>query len=316
MLKYRNVVARLPSNRQKKYPGKSIRELLEMDLPADQLPSNRTISEKLIRLGALLKWSRDIRGYLTTDPLRGLHVEHESQSYAPFNSSDLRKLFNSSDYERGGHSRSWRYWVPLIALYTGARQTEIAQLLVRNVVEEDGVCILVITDHDGQKVKTSAGVRKVPVSSKLIALGFLDYVAFLKERGETQLFPDLKKGRDGWGHYVSRWFSEDYKQSVGIEPDPTGKRKVFHSFRHTAITRALGDGQPLAHVQQVFGHEKSLLGESATYMHAFPVATLVPVIEALDYGLDHSSYKDSWRNYVEQWPAPAADADCAQRRAA
>jgi len=312
MLMYRNSVARLPSNRQKKYPGKSIAELLTMDIPAAQLPAARTIDEKLIRIGAFLKWCRDIKGWLATDPLRGVHVEHDSKSYAPFNQEDLRRLLNSSDYEQHKHSRLWRYWIPLIALYTGARQTEIAQLLVRNVIQEDGVWIFAITDEasDGQKVKTSAGVRKVPVSSKLKALGFLDYVAHLRARGETRLFPDLKKGRDGWGHYVSRWFGEEYKPRVGIEPDPTGQRKVFHSFRHTAITTALSSGQPIAHIQQVFGHEKSLLGESATYMHAFPVAQLVPVIEALDYGLDHSAYKDAWRKYAEQWQFHSEPESC------
>jgi integrase len=315
MLTYRNAIARLPSNRQKRYPGKSIAELLTMDIPASQLPSPRTIGEKLIRIGAFLKWCRDIKGYLTTDPLRGVHVAHESRSYAPFNQEDLRRLFNSPDYQRGEHSKSWRYWIPLIALYTGARQTEIAQLRVRDVVQEDGTWIFVIADDpsDGQKVKTSAGVRKVPVSSKLKELGFLDYVACLKARGKTRLFPDLKRGRDGWGHYVSRWFAEDYKPRVGIEPDPTGRRKVFHSFRHTAITKALSSGQPLAHVQQVFGHEQSLLGESATYMHAFPVAHLLPVIESLDYGLNHSACKDAWKQYAANWLTPTESARASTR---
>lgn len=302
LLSYRNVVALLPANRQKRYPGKKVSELLAMEIPTDQLPSSRTVSEKLIRVGAFLKWCRETKGYLSIDPMAGVQVEAQSQSYAVFTQDDLRRLFNSKEYERGKHRRSWQFWIPLIALYSGARQTEIAQLQVRDIVEEDGVWFFTITDSgEGQKVKTSAGVRKVPISSKLKAMGLLDYVAHLRQRNEIRLFPDLKKGPDGWGHKVSRWFGDVYRPSCGIEPDPTGKRKVFHSFRHTAITKALSKAVSLPHAQQVFGHEKSLLGETATYIAPFPVETLVPVIEALEYGLDHSAYECSWRKYVDGW---------------
>jgi len=300
MLMYRDKVSRLPANRRKRYPDKTTAELLEMDISADHLPAARTVHEKLVRIGAFLRWCRDTKGYLTSDPLAGIHVESESQSYAVFTQNDLKLLFNSETYERGQHSRSWHFWTPLIGLYTGARQSEIAQLTTRNVIEEDQVWLLAITDEgEGQHVKTRAGIRKVPISSKLVGLGLLDYVAALKNLGEKRLFPDLARGKHGWGQKVSRWFNDTYRKQCGIKPDPTGGRKVFHSFRHTAITKALSSSvASLAHFQQVFGHEKSVLGETATYMGAFPAATLVPVIEALDFGLDHSHYKNAWKLYA------------------
>jgi integrase len=316
MLRYRAAQAKLPANRHKRYPGKSIAELLTMNIPADQRPANRTVQEKLVQIGAFLKWCRETQNYLTTDPMIGVHFEANSQSYAPFSQDDLRKLFNSREYEEGRHLKSWQYWIPLIALYSGARQAEIAQLFVRNVVQEEGVWLLVITEGEDQRVKTSAGVRKVPISRKLVGLGFLEYLAFLQERGEERLFPDLKKGPYGWGHKVSRWFGDVYKKNTGIGPDATGRRKVFHSFRHTAITKALSKSLSIAHTQQIFGHEKSLLGESATYMSAFPLQTLVPVIEALDYGLDHSAYKDSWQSYVKEWPAAELARTCVREKQA
>ena len=232
--------------------------------------------------------------------MAGVHVKSDSKSYATFTLDDLKRLFNSEKYERGQFAKSWQFWTPLIALYTGARQSEIAQLTIGNVIEEDGVWIFAITDQgEGQKIKTKAGIRKVPVSSKLTALGLRDYVASLKAAGEKKLFPDLPRGSHGWGQKVSRWFNDTYREQCGIERDPIGRRKVFHSFRHTAITKALSvNAASVAHCQQVFGHEKSMLGETATYMGAFPVTTLVPVIEALDYGLDHSSYKNSWKIYA------------------
>lgn len=142
MLKYRNAVARLPSNRLKRYPNKTLAELLGMEIPPEQLPTSRTVHEKLVRIGAFLRWCRITMNYLRVDPLAGVQISSDSQSYAPFSQDDLRKLFNSSEYEEGEHLKSWQYWIPLVALYTGARQTEIAQLTVRDVVQEDGTLAL------------------------------------------------------------------------------------------------------------------------------------------------------------------------------
>lgn len=83
-------------------------------------------------------------------------------------------------------ANDWRYWIPLIGMFSGARITEIAQLNVENIVpltvsndnesdepeehklyfefKEDGVT--------GQQTKSKKS-RIVPVHSKLIALGFL-----------------------------------------------------------------------------------------------------------------------------------------------
>jgi hypothetical protein len=42
ILQYRDAIARVPANRHKRYPGKTIAELLDMDIAPDQLPTART----------------------------------------------------------------------------------------------------------------------------------------------------------------------------------------------------------------------------------------------------------------------------------
>ena len=301
MLDYLDKVSRLPKNRNKLYPDKTIQDLLAIDVPEQQLPSSRTIAEKLVQLGAFFKWCRITKRYLENDPTEGINIKASSRSYAPFTDTDLGALFRSKDYCENKHRSSWQFWVPLLALYTGARQNEIAQLRVADIAEEDGFPLIGITDYgEGQKIKTEAGIRKVPISSQLIALGFLEYVEFLKEIGHERVFPDLPKGSQSWGRKISRWFNNTYKVKCGIQPDSTGARKVFHSFRHTAITKAIGKGMPIQHCQQVFGHEQSILGETATYTHEFPPSAVSPVIDALDWGLDHSSYSDAWQHYADR----------------
>ena len=302
MQAYIQRVSRLPKNRRKLYGDTPAFELLKLDLTASQLPSSRTVAEKLVHIGSFLKWCRLIKRYSDTDPTEGLSVRAKSRSYAPFNQTDLKALFENQEYTEGGHKKLWHFWVPLIALYTGARQTEIGQLLVENIVEEDGVWVLIVTDTgEGQRVKTQAGIRKVPINSILQRIGLVEYAMQLREMGEERLFPDLTQGPFGWGQKISRWFNDTYKKKCGVSADPTGGRKVFHSFRHTAITKAVGAGLPIQHCQQVFGHEKSSLGETATYTSQFPVETLVPVVDTLDFGLVHSQADSGWRRLLSSF---------------
>ncbi len=129
--------------------------------------------------------------------------------------------------------KSWQFWSPLIALYSGARLGEITQLTTENIVQEDGIWLIVITDAgDDQAVKTRAAVRKVPVSEKLTELGFIEYAKALRVKGQLRLFGDLP-GRSPATerNKLSRWFGETYKARCGIQNDPTGARKVVNRAR-------------------------------------------------------------------------------------
>lgn len=300
LMRYLEVISRLPKNRRKRYPEATIDSLANLDVPDAQRPSARTIKEKMTALGAFLRWCREVKGYLHEDPTRGVHIRADSRRYAPFSQQDLESLFYSREYLEGRHRRCWHFWVPLIALYTGARQTEIAQLNVADVVREDGIDILSISDSgEGQRVKTRAAIRKVPISEQLKSIGLLDYVDWLRDRPERRLFPDLEPGSRRAGERISRWFGDTYRKNCGIASDATGDRKVFHSFRHTAITKALGTGVPVQFCQQFFGHEKSILGETATYTHQFAPLRLKAVADALDWGLNHSAYANQWIAYAQ-----------------
>jgi integrase len=298
--RYLDVASRLPKNRRLRFPDKTIAELSREEFPPGDRLSARTLAERLIHLGAFFKWCRESRGFLATNPTAGFDLDASSQSYAPFTATDLRALFLSAEYQTNQHRKSWQFWAPLIALYSGARLGEIVQLRTDNIVQEDGIWLIVITDEaEDQQVKTRARVRKVPVSRKLMDLGFIEYADALRSKAQVKLFGDLPGGAPSrQRNRVSRWFNEDYKRRCRVQGDPTGARKVFHSFRHTAITKAVTAALPIAHCQQVFGHEKSMMGETATYTHEIQPSVLAVVIAALDFGLDHSQYRQAWEAYV------------------
>ncbi|WP_191057897.1 tyrosine-type recombinase/integrase [Geminicoccus harenae] len=167
----------------------------------------------------------------------------------------------------------------LIAMYTGARIEEIAQLRAQDV-QKDG-----ITGHSYlhiRKSKTEAGIRDVPVHSILRPL----IISLVEEaRGATAegwLFPTLKPGgagREKRSHYASKAFGMMTREKLKL----TDERKVFHSFRANAITalqRAGINGQTIG---QLVGHANGSV-TFGVYSDGLLVQQLSEALEKVTYG--------------------------------
>jgi integrase len=171
--------------------------------------------------------------------------------------------------------------MPLLALYTGARLEELAQLSPDDVhqasyVDASGsqasAWIIRISDMgEGQEVKTATSRRRVPVHADLIALGFIDYVQTITG---PRLFPLLKTDSDGReGGLFGKWFGKHIRK-IGI----VDRRMVFHSFRHLlkhtmrecGITEEVSDA--------ITGHASASVGRryGATL---YPLAPLVDAMQ-------------------------------------
>jgi integrase len=132
-----------------------------------------------------------------------------------------------------------------VGLYTGARVREVCQLNPQaDIREEDGIWFFDITE-DGEaaegvtkSTKTASSRRRVVIHSRLLELGFLDYLAVIKTQGARQLFPQWQpKAGDAAGH-AAEWFRE-FIRDVGLRDETPGAMVTgFHAFRHTMLTRA------------------------------------------------------------------------------
>jgi integrase len=189
---------------------------------------------------------------LPLNPARGVRLPKlkvEKKARVPFDKEDLRKIFKASVFTAGERPEAGAgeaaYWLPLIALFTGARMSEIGQLRMADVKCESRIHYFDITD-DGEEsgIKTESSRRRVPIHPELVRLGLLKYVADLQKRGEERLFPEIKADRMGvlTGNW-SKWWGRYMRKKIGI----TDERKVFHSFRHTFkdACRAAGIGQEI-----------------------------------------------------------------------
>ena len=161
-------------------------------------------------------------------------VNQDRKSRVAFTSDDLARIFNSQiytmEYRPKGAGREAAYWLPLLALFTGARVEELAQLLVSDIhyIEGLGHYLNITDEAEHSHLKNTSSRRRIPVHPILIACGFIDYVAGVSPA--KFLFPHLKPNPRGkMGGYFSNFFSSYLRKKVRI----TDSRKVFHSFRHT-----------------------------------------------------------------------------------
>lgn len=233
--------------------------------------------------------------YISQDATQGmfLSIDKRKRSRFPFNDDQLKGIFTSPLFRtcKGAENehlpgnvqiRDWRYWLPWLALYTGARLGELAQLLVADVRELHGVWILHITREgsDLKSTKTEGSQRVVPIHSELIKLGFLEYHRAMANRGEAQLFPEIKPDARGFfSGFPSRWFNK-YFRKVRVKGDKTTN---FHSFRHTAADAFRRAGFLDEQFAPLLGHTKSTTTGRYGLVPQGILEDRVKMIEAMSY---------------------------------
>lgn len=227
-----NFLKRLPPNATKRFPKLTLREAVQL-AEAKGLSglAPNTVGTYMQNLTAILRWAEqgdwgvkaNTRGLIET---RRPHVQRRG-----FEADELRKIFAALEAFRDGEPT--KFWVPALALFTGARAGEICQLRSEDVIDVGGIRCLNLSEFDaggqrveGKRLKTSASERLVPLHPVLIDAGFLDFVD--RQSNQARLFNDLLPGpKESYSHNFSKWFGR-FKLRIGFnEPG-----LVFHSFRH------------------------------------------------------------------------------------
>lgn len=230
-----------------------------------------TINKNLHALKAVLSWSVKNK-YLDANPAQGINATvrlPNRHRRLPFSSEDLSRIFGSA-YSKDRHSAD--FWLPVLALFTGCRVEEIAQLQRADVGDERGVPFLDIRGT----VKTESSIRRVPIHGVVLGLGFVEFCA-LRRKPTDQLFNDLKRGALGK-------FSAAYSKRFGRYLDKIGIRepgKVFHSFRHTFKDRCRDAEIPRQVQDALLGHAPSSTGEQ--YGSGFSLEKLNDWIKKLSF---------------------------------
>lgn len=258
--------------------------------------SVKTSKDTVSVIGEMFDWISD-EGYPIIKDLRSIFrviksPKHDQQDIrVNFTGQDLKLLFESDRYKKGECKSGSDFWVPLIGLFTGARMSEIIQLHTSDIREENGVWVFDINDDDDKQVKTLSGKRLVPIHSKLIEMGLLNYWK-KKSLNSSRLFPEEIRGLDGKFGAFSKRFN-NWKNKIGIvKLDKT--RKDFHSFRHTFRTKLVEASVYEELIDDIVGHssEKASTGKRI-YTHTQLVPQKKEAIEKLSYDINF--------NLIKQW---------------
>lgn len=136
----RDVLVKIPANRGTLPKDLSIKEMLRMKLRPIKYS---TVKDTSVLIGQFLTWI-EREGYPITTGLRSILSsiraprQKDDDKRLNFNAEDLQRLFSWESYVKGTFERASEYWVPLIALYTGARMAEIVQLHCSDIHEQEG----------------------------------------------------------------------------------------------------------------------------------------------------------------------------------
>jgi integrase len=250
----------------------------------DRKTTSKTARDRLIWVKSILKFAALDLGLIHRNPWEGLDIDFKTTNKRrPWSDAELRTLFNQdlhmlytfpADKKAGADAA---YWIPLLGLFTGARIGELAQLHVSDVEHDGEVPLLSITDEgEGRSVKSQAGVRKVPVHSELVRLGFMDYASTMRERKETLMWPLLARREGKPGGYFSHWFGM-YRRSLGF-----GMYPDFHCFRHTVRSKLADAEVPEQVMDTIVGHEIKGSTGAKVYTHR-SIKVLKSAVEALNY---------------------------------
>ncbi len=211
-----------------------------------------------------------------------------------FTEQQLTQLFSgpvhtACDRPAGGAGEAC-YWVPVLGYTSGSRMQELLQLRVTDVVELEGALMLrTETDWDADDesgeaerptprlhLKTAESYRLIPVHRDVLALGFREYVEWVREAGHVQLFPDVRIGvNDSWSANFSKFFNRYLRQR-----DIKTRMLDFVSFRHQFKTqaRSLRLEQDIADYIQ--GHAPTRASQG---YGEFPAQTLKECIDSMSF---------------------------------
>jgi integrase len=200
--------------------------------------THKTARDRLIWVKSLLNYAHRDLELTNRNVWNGIDISFKTtKRRRPWTEQELSTLFSQPLFTEKRLLRNKKsgglaaYWVPLIAVFSGARVSEICQLKVQDIDTTPSHPIIKIRSRsDEQRLKTVNAERDIPIHPRLIQLGFLDYLERIKSTPDaSSLWPDLPKRNERSGGYFSQWFGE-YLKTL-----PLTSEVDFHSFRHTVL---------------------------------------------------------------------------------
>ncbi len=223
-----------------------------LDSEKNDLQAKRTVRKKFDSVRQLFDWACNDCRLINDDFSRSFNTKYlklknnpDTKPYKAFEIHHLVNLTNCYIYKneipcRVHIAEAHRFWVPMIALFTGARLEEICQLYLQDIVEENGIWQFKFTKEDVKnegkevKLKSPSAKRNIPIHPVLLKMGLTDYLEEVAQIGASRLFPELNNSnqKNKYNFTVTKWFGDTLRKEIGYEKS---SRYCFHSFRKNVI---------------------------------------------------------------------------------
>lgn len=227
--------------------------------------SVKSVNKYLTNYFTFCGWLMDSMQLISSNPFSNMQLSLKEAKHQAkrrqFSLSEIALLmsYSPSDIREASEFRDAAFWLPKISLYSGMRLNEAAGLKIRDVYVVNGIWVFDLSEH---QLKNEHSKRLVPVHSKLIQLGVLEFYGKQKAASEFMLFPELQSaskliGRDGLGTPVSKWFNRTVLPKIGVNKDAErdlGLLIDFHCTRTTVASYFKRHGVNSYVVKQILGH--------------------------------------------------------------
>lgn len=224
-------------------------------------------------------------------------LDADVDRHEPWSRDEIAGLITTVPYfvHKNRYRNPENYWIPLIALFSGARQKEIGSLHCDDIKQcPNGHWYFLRTTQvrKGQSSKTDSSKRRIPVHRMLIELGLLVYREQQMAAGHARLFPQLDKLGEEWEKRYSARTNRMYQRHVAWD-DPA-RHKVFHGFRGSFL-RTMRDenGVSIEQASYLTGHMPRLKIPER-YAGQMGVEHLNDILQKLDYGIDFVGVLGRW----------------------
>jgi hypothetical protein len=232
-----------------------------------------------------------------------------------FLDSNLVSLFNAwpyqkytADIERNTvlqNATSYSFWLMPLGLFTGARLNELCQLHAHDVIQDvHGVDLISINANGFNKsLKTEQSAREIPICSKLIEMGFLDFVEERRQADgkDALLFSELVfDDKHLYSRAASRFFCGPITGTGFIGehcPVAIDGGFNFKSFRRSFALRLERSGISATTIAHLLGHKNDAL--EVTVEHYLDKPQSLVLLEQLERGLSYNVSLDhvSWHYF-------------------
>jgi len=297
--KVRNDIKLLPANTAK-YRNNTVAEILSLLLNADVKPpylTSKSINSHLELYTRLFNWAINEGHTKNNNPFNELRITKDKKIKAKnarlaFTRQDIITIFSTKLYTEGQYNHPYQFWVPLIALFTGARRAEIAALYIADIYKFNEIYVFDFNENTNDKhLKTPNSIRKTPIHPFLVNLGLLDFVDACRNANKTRLFEGLSwTKKEGYARVIGDWFNGFYLKDLGLH---IVRKKVLHSFRHTFATELDKCNVDIKFIEQLSGREidEKKAVDQTTYIDDAEITKLLENLEKLDLNTELKNVK-------------------------